>query len=160
MFEVAFQQGRELLERQPLSVFAFLRSLHDAQHHLVESVEALVLQVVCGERTLLVLREPVALTIGYLLFQLGIELVVIDGCVEVDVAIDAHTDETARAGGIDEWHRLVGGADERGIATAHGVGLAVGWAIAQIGDSADRLSIRGISALFAGVVLSCQTHRG
>ena len=65
--------------------------------------------------------------------QLGIEHVVIDGCLEIDVAVDVHTDETACAGGVGEWHLLVGGADERCVTAVTLVGLAVGRTIVQFG---------------------------
>ena len=69
----------------------------------------------------------------HLIEQLRIELVVLHRRLEVDVSLSNHTDETARAAGVNEWCLVVGGANERRIATMAAIGLAVWWAVFQIG---------------------------
>ena len=86
---------------------------------------------------LLFAGRPVALAIAYLLVQLGIQLLVVDGGAEVDVAGDRHADEAACSAGVCERHRLVGGAYERGEAAVLRIGLAVGWTVFQVGSADD-----------------------
>lgn len=94
-FEVLAEQGGEFLQREPGAFLAVFGSLDDAHEHLAQAVEPLVLQVVLHELSLLLLGEPVAFALGDLLLQLCIELVVVDGCLEVDVAVDGYADEAA-----------------------------------------------------------------
>ena len=112
IFEVALQQGGYLFQRHPLAVFILSWPLNDRQQHLAQSVQLLVLKVVLHQLLLLFLGQPVTLALVDFMAQLGIERVVLDGCLEIDVAVDVHADETACAGGVGEGHLLVGGADE------------------------------------------------
>ncbi len=131
--EVSFEQGREVFEGYPLAFLVAARSLDDGHEHLTQTVEALILQVVLHQTAFLFFREPVALTLTDLLHELGIELVVLNRRQEVDVTVDADTDEATGTRGIRQWHLLVGGADERGIAAVRGIGLAVRRTVFQVG---------------------------
>ena len=53
--------------------------------------------------------------------------------VDVLVVVDGYADETTRTCRVNEWLLLVGGADERGVATELLDGLAVGWAELHFG---------------------------
>ena len=70
----------------------------------------------CLDFLFFLLGEPIALTMYQLLFELGIELVVIDGRT-VDGMGEFHADESSTAGGIREQVTAVAGADEGGNAT-------------------------------------------
>ena len=137
--ESLFQAGGNLLQREPLAVLRIfsripVRLLEERHQHLAQSVHLLEAQVVLHQGLLLFLRQIVAFTqLLHLVFQLGIELVVLHGCLEVDAAFHLHTDETPRPRGIHERHRIVGSANERGIAAMTGICLAVGRAVLEVG---------------------------
>ena len=91
--EGLLQAARNLFHRQPLTVFSFCRSLKLREQHLAQTVHLLIVQVVLHECLLFLLCQIVAQPFFfYLLFQLGIELVVFDGRLEVDAAFNSHAD--------------------------------------------------------------------
>ena len=76
--------------------------------------------------------QPVALTFGYGIQSLCIELAVVDGDICIDGAGDLNADETAAATGVGQQVLLVAGADEGGIPPHLPDGAAVGFA--QVGN--------------------------
>ena len=110
-----------------------LRLAEHVGHHLGQRVDALERLVLLYQTAYLVVAEPVLLSLGHLLLQLGVELAVVQGVLEVDDVGHLHADEAARAGGVGEGFLLVGGAYERGVASVLLVGLAVGWAELHVG---------------------------
>lgn len=131
--EMVLQQPGDFFQRHPLPFFAGKRLADDRQEHLAQTAYLLELLVVLHQPLLFFLGQPVALARIDLVTQLCKDLVVIEGRLEIDVAVNADADEAARAGGVGQRVLLVGGGDERGVAAVLLIGFAVGWAIFQFG---------------------------
>ena len=102
-------------------------------NHLLQGVDTLETLVLPDEHLRLFVVKPIALAFYHLLAQLRIELTMVDGVAEVDVARYLYTDETAAACGVCQWLGLVGGSDERGIAAILSDGFAVGGTELDVG---------------------------
>ena len=85
------------------------------------------------ECRLFLLRQEIAFTLLFhLVFQLGIKLTVVHRRLEVDVALDGDANEPSATRRVCQRHRLVGGANERGVAAMTGIGCAVGRTVLQV----------------------------
>ena len=101
--EMLLQEVRNILQTHPLALLHQIGTvlcshtgfLHNSHQHLTKSVQLLVLQVVLHQGALLILCEPVALALTDLVYQLGIEQVVLNGCLKVDITVDEYTEEPA-----------------------------------------------------------------
>lgn len=76
--------------------------------------------------------QPVALTFGYGIQSLRIELAVVDADIRIDGTGDLNADETAAATGVGQQVLLIAGAYEGGIPPHLTDGAAVGFA--QVGN--------------------------
>ena len=69
----------------------------------------------------------------YLILQLGIELRIVDGCLKINITLHTYTDKPSATAWIGQRGTLIRRTDKRGIAAMTRIGLAVRWAIFQIG---------------------------
>ena len=119
------QQVEDVADQPPAPAFVVCRFAEEGEEHLLEAVDALELLVLAHEQQGIGIVEPVAGTLRNFLEQLGVDLSVKKVVGEVDVARDVHADEASGTRGICKGLGLVGGTNERGIATVLLIGLAV-----------------------------------
>ena len=133
------QPDRYLLQRHPLAAVGIAHGravglLEDRKQLFAKLREALIAKVVFHQSTFFLTCQVVAEPqLRDFVLQLSIELFVLDGRGEVDVALDVDADEASAAAGVGQGHTLVGGADERRIAAVAGIGFAVGRAVLEVG---------------------------
>ena len=93
-------------------MFCLLRSTEGFANHLHQVVQFLEGLVLLYQRLYLGFIQPITLTFIEQVESLGIELLMVDGIFEIDVAFHTHTHETARPRGVNQWLHLVGSTDE------------------------------------------------
>ena len=128
--EVGVAPGQELADvaqAPPAGLLIFLgatEALANHLHHVIQPLEGLVLLYQHGY---LAVVQPETFPLIKQMKGLGIELLMTDIVLEVDVAIDSDADKTAASRWVNQRLHLVGSTNKRGVATILFDGLAVGW---------------------------------
>ena len=122
---IAVLQQLVYLRQPPPSAFASLGLAEGLTNHLHQIVQFLIRLILLDQRRNLLIIKPEALTRIKEVKGLGEELTMLEIVLEVDVAIHAHTDKSARARRIHQRLLLVGGTYKRGIAAELPDSLAV-----------------------------------